>query len=70
MPTRPFDALDGDDRRVAESLPVRSAAPPENVAKTAGLDLPTVLASLARLEMQGIATRHGSSWRRPPKPRP
>ncbi|WP_432536791.1 DNA-processing protein DprA [Kineococcus arenarius] len=63
VPARPFDGLDPEELRVAESLPRRGAAGTERLAKAAGLEVATVHAVLGRLELAGTAVREGSGWR-------
>ncbi|WP_205705643.1 DNA-processing protein DprA [Kineococcus indalonis] len=60
---RPFDGLGPEELRVAESLPRRSAASTERIAKAAGLEVAAVHALLGRLELAGTAVRHGAGWR-------
>ena len=60
---RPFDGLDPQELRVAESLPRRGAAGVERLAKDAGLELAAVHAVLGRLELSGIALRSEAGWR-------
>jgi DNA processing protein len=58
------DGLDPVDLRVLDALPLRRPAGSQSVARTAGLDHPTVCAALGRLELAGLATAGSGSWRR------
>ncbi len=66
LPAREYDGLSGVDLRVYDALPVGRAAHPASIASVAGLDRPSVLASLARLDLLGLAARSGEAWRRSP----
>ena len=61
---RPHDDLDPTTLRVLEALPLRRWAPPDSIARVAGLDAPTVLRSLAALSATGLATSREGGWRR------
>lgn len=63
---RPHDDLDPTTLRVLEALPLRRWAPPDSIARVAGLDAPTVLRSLAALSAAGLATSREGGWRRAP----
>ena len=65
---RPHDGLDPVTLRVLEALPIRRWAPPDAVGRTAGLDPPSVLRALGRLESAGLAVTKDGTWRRPPQP--
>jgi len=55
--------LPAEQLRVLDALPVRRPAPADRVARTAGLAVPVVLASLAGLELLGLAERGPQGWR-------
>jgi len=61
---RPFDGLDREELRVAESLPRRGSSGLEQLARDAGLELPVVQSILGRLELAGLAERIDDGWRR------
>lgn len=58
------DGLDAVARRVLDALPVVRPAPPESVARAAGLSIGETLAALGPLELDGLAERQGAGWRR------
>ncbi|MGI4896170.1 MAG: DNA-processing protein DprA [Janthinobacterium lividum] len=60
---RPFDGLEREELKVAESLPRRGSASTERLVRDAGLEPAAVHAVLGRLELSGIAVRVGSGWR-------
>lgn len=60
------DGLDPVDVRVLDALPVRAAVGVDRLVPAAGLDQVALLASLARLELAGLAVRAGTAWRRAP----
>jgi DNA processing protein len=59
-----LDGLDDVAARVLDALPARSAAPAENLVRTAGLSAAEVRSALGLLELAGRVRRHGSAWRR------
>jgi DNA processing protein len=61
-PDRVGDGLDPVLMRVLEALPVRRAAGVDNLVRSAGLDVPTILRSLTQLEELGLARRRGGGW--------
>ncbi len=63
-PVLESDRLSPHDRLVLASVPVRRAGPAEAVALAAGLELPSTLAALGRLELSGLVERHGPDWRK------
>jgi DNA processing protein len=65
-PVREYDGLSPVDLRVYDALPVGRPAQLTSIAVVAGLDHPSVLASLARLDLLGLAARSGEAWRRRP----
>jgi len=62
-PARPGDDLDELTARVHASLPVRRGVPVDRLAVAAGLSPAEVAAGLGRLELLGLAERHGDGWR-------
>lgn len=60
------DDLPEVDLRVLDALPLRQPRPSTSLAAVAGLDLPTLAASLGRLELLGLAVRTPRGWRRSP----
>lgn len=67
IPTRVQDGLDQRDLRVFDALELRKKSGLQTLSKNAGLDPETVLASLGRLELRGLAMRQGGGWRRDPR---
>lgn len=68
-PAADHDGLSPGDVRVLDAVPVRRAAGSASVARTAGLDEPSVAVSLARLEVRGLVVSTGAGWmRRPVRP--
>jgi DNA processing protein len=57
------DLLDQRTARVLDALPPRGAAPPEDVARTAGVGLDDTLAALCELLPLGYVERDGARWR-------
>ena len=70
VPRTELDDLEPRDRRVAEALPVRTAAELDGISRAAGLEAPAVAAALGRLELRGLAVREGTGWRRTPRAQP
>ncbi len=70
LPLTALDELAPADLRVLDALPARSSASVESLARVAGLDLPTLVAGLGRLELGGLAVRAGGGWRRAGPTRP
>lgn len=63
---RPATALDGlsdAERQVYEALPGRGVATIDEIAVAAALEPARILASLAMLEVVGLAERHDGRWR-------
>lgn len=60
---RPHDGLRETERRTLDALPVRSGAPVESLARTAGLAVEEVRAALGVLELGGHAVQHADRWR-------
>lgn len=58
------DGLDPVLRRTLDALPVRQPAPPDAVARAAGLAVAEVRAALGRLDLAGLAVQRGGLWRR------
>ena len=65
-PRHPTDGLDADTARVYEALPGKGAVSAADMIAESGLLGPQVLASLAVLELHGLAERDGPRWRRVP----
>jgi DNA processing protein len=65
-PVAEHDGLSPVDLRVLDALPVRAAVGVERLAVTAGVDRAPLLSSLARLELDGLAVRVRTAWRRVP----
>lgn len=63
-PPRAGDDLEPVLRRTLDALPVRRPAPPEAVARAAGLAVAEVRAALGRLELAGRAVHREGLWRR------
>ncbi len=61
---RPVDDLDDVGRRLWDALPLRSPAPLEAVARTAGLAPGEALAGLGGLLLAGLAVQRDGGWRR------
>jgi DNA processing protein len=62
----PHDDLPEVDLRVLDALPLRQPRPATSLAAVAGLDQPTLAASLGRLQLVGLAVRTPRGWRRSP----
>jgi DNA processing protein len=62
-PERRRDRLDHRQLRVLDAVPVVTAAPPESVARTAGLGLGEVRGTLATLRDLGMVREEGGGWR-------
>jgi DNA processing protein len=58
------DDLPEVDVRVLDALPLGRFAPERSLADVAGLDAPTLAASLGRLELLGLAEHGDAGWRR------
>ena len=63
-PRHPTDGLDAETARVYDALPGRGARTVRDLVAESGLVGGQVLASLAVLEVHGLARRDGGSWRR------
>jgi len=63
-PDHPTDGLDLDSARVYDSLPTRGFASVEQLIAESGLQASQVVGSLAILQVHGLATQQGPSWRR------
>jgi DNA processing protein len=57
------DLLNADQAAVLDALPARGGAGPATIAALAGIDMPTVLASLGALAATGLAERCARGWR-------
>jgi DNA processing protein len=66
LPLTSLDELAPLDLRVLDALPVAGTAGVHSLARVAGLDMPTLVAGLGRLELAGLAERAGGGWRRAP----
>jgi DNA processing protein len=62
-PSGPLDDLSEQERRVYEALPGRGSATVDEIAVAAAVDPARILASLAMLELAGLAERHDGCWR-------
>ncbi len=59
----PRDDLDPIKRRVLEAVPVKGAAGPASIARTAGIDLQVVARALGSLAALGFIERAETGWR-------
>ncbi|MBM7819509.1 DNA processing protein [Cellulosimicrobium cellulans] len=59
-----YDGLDAVETRAWDALPLRSGAPTDAVARSAGLAVPEAVGALGRLEIRGLAERVPGGWRR------
>jgi DNA processing protein len=59
-----YDGLDAVETRAWDALPLRSGAPTDAVARSAGLAVPEAVGALGRLEIRGLAERTPGGWRR------
>jgi len=62
-PVSPLDGLSDEERRVYEALPGRGSATVDEIAIAAAVDPARILASLAMLELAGLAERVDGCWR-------
>jgi len=62
-PVGPLDELSEQERRVYEALPGRGTATVDEIAVAAAVDPARILASLAMLELAGVAERRDGCWR-------
>jgi DNA processing protein len=62
-PVSPLDGLSEDERRVYEALPGRGTATVDEIAVAAAVNPARILASLAMLELAGVAERLDGCWR-------
>ncbi|TDW14446.1 DNA-processing protein DprA [Kribbella kalugense] len=60
------DTLDPDLQRTLDAVPVHNPAPTDNIATTAGLDLPTTQQCLQTLTALTLIIRTPTGWRLPP----
>jgi DNA processing protein len=63
LPRDPRDELDAVSRRVLDAVPVRRAAGPGSIARTAGVDPRQVARALGGLAARGFVTRVNEGWR-------
>lgn len=59
-----YDGLDAVETRTWDALPLRSGAPTDAVARSAGLAVSEAVGALGRLEIRGLAERTPGGWRR------
>lgn len=59
-----YDGLDPVETRTWDALPLRSGAPTDAVARSAGLAVSEAVGALGRLEVRGLAERTPGGWRR------
>jgi DNA processing protein len=62
-PVSPLDELSDEERRVYEALPGRGSATVDEISIVAAVEPPRILASLAMLELAGLAERVDGCWR-------
>jgi DNA processing protein len=62
-PRRPVDDLDDECIAVLDALPVRTGRGVDALCRTAGLTEQAVQTALGRLDLHGLAERHGDGWR-------
>ena len=63
-PDHPTDGLDLDSSRVYDSLPARGFSSVDELITESGLLASQVMGALAILQLHGLATANGPSWRR------
>jgi DNA processing protein len=63
-PDHPTDGLDLDSSRVYDSLPARGFSSVDELITESGLLASQVMGALAILQLHGLATAKGPSWRR------
>ena len=68
-PTMVGDELYQVAARLLSALPVRKGVPVERLAVSSGLSVAEVRSLLGRLELSGLAERHGEGWRQGPAAR-
>jgi DNA processing protein len=61
-PERPEDILSPDESRVLDAIPLRTPAPVERVAVTAGMTPREVIGMLGVLESVGLARHINGGW--------
>ncbi|WP_285598266.1 DNA-processing protein DprA [Kineosporia sp. NBRC 101731] len=66
VPAAEYDGLEPRDLHVLDALPVRKGVLVSVLCTRAGAQERSVTASLARLELRGLAEREGDGWRRAP----
>ncbi|MFB7890430.1 DNA-processing protein DprA [Cellulosimicrobium cellulans] len=59
-----YDGLGAVETRTWDALPLRSGAPTDAVARSAGLAVSEAVGALGRLEIRGLAERTPGGWRR------
>lgn len=60
---KPTDGLSDEQLRVHDAIPGRGGVGIEEIAFAAGLEVPTVRAALARLDIDGLVENVGGQWR-------
>ena len=63
-PTMAGDELDEPSARLLSALPIRKGVPVDRLAVSSGLSVAEVRSLLGRLDLSGLAERHGEGWRR------
>jgi len=63
-PTLVGDELDEPSARLLSALPIRKGVPVARLAVSSGLSVAEVRSLLGRLDLSGLAERHGEGWRR------
>lgn len=58
----PVDELGWREKRVLDSVPVRSPAPLGSIARIAGLGLTDAMSALGMLDALGLVERRGDGW--------
>lgn len=63
------DELDEREARLLSALPVRKGVSVSRLAVSSGLGVAEVGSLLGRLDLSGLAERHGEGWRKGPAAR-
>ena len=64
-PRAPEDDLDPEAYRVWSAVPVREGLTTDRLASVAGMPVPRLVAVLGALEVEGLVSRQGGTWRKP-----
>lgn len=64
VPLAEYDGLEPRDLQVLDALPARKAVPTSKLCAKTGVEESDALASLARLELRGLAEKDAGLWRR------